>query len=97
MFPSGFTSGSFQPTDPARAGVVVTPQPFPPSNRIDTIHDELTDWNWSDQTYQDVHGTRCPVVNNTFLPPNTPLSQWPADAQAVMAASGPAWWGGTRE
>jgi hypothetical protein len=62
----------------------------------ESIHDELTDFNWSDQTYQDVHGTRCPVVNNTFLPPNTPLNQWPAEAQAVMAASGPAWWGGAR-
>ncbi len=64
---------------------------------IDTIHDELTDFNWSDQTYQVVHGTRCPVINNTFLPPKTPLNLWPADAQAVMAASGPAWWGGARE
>jgi hypothetical protein len=59
-------------------------------------HDELVDFNWSDQTYQDVHGTRCVVVNNTFIPPGTPLGQWPAEAQAVMAASGPAWWGGAR-
>ena len=62
----------------------------------ESIHDELVDFNWSDQTYQDVHGTRCPVVNNTFIAPATPLSQWPEDAQAVMAASGPSWWQGAR-
>ena len=61
-----------------------------------SIHDELVDWNWSDQTYQDVHGTRCVVQNNTFLDPSTPLASWPAEAQAVMAASGPAWWQGGR-
>ena len=87
-----------------------------------SIHDELVDDNWSDQTCawpafaadarpphlyaysahsfpsadQDVHGTRCVVANNTFLPPGTPLAQWPAEAQAIMAASGPAWWTGAR-
>lgn len=63
----------------------------------ESIHDELVDLNWSDQTYQDMHGTRCVVVNNTFLPPHTPYTQWPAEAQAVMAASGPARWPGPRE
>jgi len=52
-----------------------------------SIHDELVDENWSDQTYQDVHGTRCVVANNTFLPPGTPLAAWPAEAQAVAAAA----------
>jgi hypothetical protein len=33
-----------------------------------SIHDELTDFNWSDQQYQDVHGTRCPVVNSASPP-----------------------------
>lgn len=58
-----------------------------------SIHDELVDENWSDQTYSINHGTRVVVVNNTFITPGTPF---PAEAQAVMAASGPAWWTGAR-
>jgi hypothetical protein len=58
-----------------------------------SIHDELIDQNWSDQTYQVVHGTRCTVTNNTFI---TPGDAFPPEAQSVMAASGPAWWPGAR-
>ena len=62
-----------------------------------SIHDELVDENWSDQTYQQNAGTRTIVINNTFIKPGTPLNQWPADAQAVIAASGPSWWPGPRQ
>lgn len=58
-----------------------------------SIHDEFVNENWSDQTYQDVHGTRCVVVNNTFITPGSPF---PDEAQAIMNASGPAWWTGAR-
>jgi hypothetical protein len=58
-----------------------------------SIHDESVTDNWSDQTYQDVHGTRCVVENNTFIKPGDPF---PAEAQAIMAASGPEWWTGAR-
>lgn len=54
-----------------------------------SIHDEIVDWNWSDQTYQDVHGTNITIQNNTFITPGSPF---PPEAQAVMAASGPSWW-----
>lgn len=54
-----------------------------------SIHDELVDWNWSDQTYQDVHGTNITLRNNTFIVPG---DAFPPEAMAVMAASGPAWW-----
>lgn len=56
-----------------------------------SIHDELVELNWSDQTYQDVHGTNTTVRNNVFLDPTTPYAQWPADAQAVIEASGVEW------
>lgn len=56
-----------------------------------SIHDELVELNWSDQTYQDVHGTNTTVRNNTFLDPATPFSGWPAEAQSVIESAGVLW------
>ena len=58
-----------------------------------SIHDELIDFNWSDQTYEINKGTRCVERNNTFIKPG---DAFPPEAQAIMAASGPAWWTGSR-
>lgn len=58
-----------------------------------SIHDELVEFNWSDQTYQDVHGTNCTVRNNTFITPGDPF---PADAQAIINAAGVAWMNGPK-
>ena len=62
-----------------------------------SIHDELAENNWSDQTYQDVHGTNTTVRNNVFLDPSTPYSGWPADAQAVIEAAGVDWMQGPKQ
>jgi hypothetical protein len=62
-----------------------------------SIHDELVENNWSDQTYQDVHGTNTTVRNNVFLDPSTPYSGWPADAQAVIEAAGVDWMQGPKQ
>jgi len=64
---------------------------------IASIHDELVELNWSDQTYQDVHGTNCTVRNNVFVAPGTPLSQWPAAAQDVINAAGVFWQAGPKQ
>ncbi len=53
--------------------------------------------NWSDQTYQDVHGTNTTVRNNVFIAQGTPLNQWPAAAQSVMSAAGVTWLAGPKE
>ena len=53
-----------------------------------SIHDEVVTDNFSDQTHQQNAGTRITEANNTFLPPATPLDQWPAAAKAIMYAAG---------
>ena len=58
-----------------------------------SIHDELVELNWSDQTYQDVHGTNCTVRNNTFV---TPVGNFPPEAMAVESAAGVAWMAGPK-
>jgi hypothetical protein len=37
------------------------------------------------------------VRNNDFIAPGTPLSQWPAAAQAVMNAAGVSWLAGPKD
>jgi len=58
-----------------------------------SIHDELVELNWSDQTYQDVHGTNCTVRDNVFITPGDPF---PAAAQAVINAAGVPWMAGPK-
>ena len=91
-----------------RAFALTAPSPFLPSPShslppqwlhiwTPSIHDELVELNWSDQTYQDVHGTNTTVRNNVFIAPGTPLTQWPAAAQSVMSAAGVAWLAGPKD
>ena len=53
-----------------------------------SIHDELVELNWSDQTYAINHGTNCTVRNTTFITPGDPF---PQDAQAIINAAGVSW------
>ncbi len=55
-----------------------------------SIHDINTTDCFTDTATQDVHGTNTPVTNITVVPRGTPLGEWPAPAQAIMAAAGPA-------
>ena len=43
---------------------------------------QVVELNWSNQQYQDVHGTRITLVNNTFVPLGQPF---PPEAQVLLA------------
>ncbi len=56
---------------------------------VSSIHDIITTDSFTDTATQDVKGTNTPVTNTTVVPKDTPISSWPAAAQAIMAAAGP--------
>ena len=56
---------------------------------VPTCHDILTVNSFVDTKTLDNKGTNSVVVNTTLVPKNTPIAQWPAEAQAVMNESGP--------
>jgi len=58
-----------------------------------SIHDELIELNWSDQTYEINHGTNCTERNNVFIKPGDPF---PQDAQAIINAAGVSWMNGPK-
>jgi len=47
-----------------------------------TTLSQVVELNWSNQQYQDVHGTRITLVNNTFVPQGQPF---PPEAQVPLA------------
>ena len=55
-----------------------------------SIHDINTTGCFTDTATQDVKGTNTPVTNTTLVPKDTPVAQWPADAQRIMSGAGPA-------
>jgi hypothetical protein len=58
-----------------------------------SIHDELIELNWSDQTYEINHGTNCTERNNVFIKPGDPF---PQDAQAIINSAGVSWMNGPK-